>query len=150
MGADAFLRKPVSVEALQAKVDKLNKLLRSKPRAEKASQIIFVRDGLKKIDHRVAVDEIIELCSNGNYVDILTTEKKVTEHTSLKAWENSMERTGRFIRINRAVIVAKRFIGHIQENIVYLKNGNRHAIGRTYQKALRIYMNANLRNNLRK
>src|SRR5690606_1634243 len=119
---------------------KLRKLFKTGGILHDISHKIFVRDALKKIQYAIDAKDIIVVICNGNYVDIVTSTKKVMDHRSLVKMEEQLDATTLFIKISRSVIVAKDSINYIQENYIYLKNGTHHAIGRTFLTAVRAYM----------
>jgi two-component system LytT family response regulator len=72
---------------------------------------------LNKRDVSIRTDDIIYIKSDGNYIQIFTTEKNHLHRITLNNFEKQLD-PQQFFRIHRSIIVNKHYI----RNIKYLKN----------------------------
>jgi DNA-binding LytR/AlgR family response regulator len=105
-----YLVKPISFERFIKAINHYLKIATKtsiKPTAEKelASEddSIFLKDSGKI--HKIHLNEIMYIESDGDYLKFYTKEKKVMVRGSLKSWEKSLPER-QFIRIHNSYIVA--------------------------------------------
>jgi len=93
---------------------------------------IFIKHNSRYL--RVDGNEILWIEAIGDYVEIHTTSKKYTVHTTMKAIEKKMPE-GAFIRVHRSYIVRLASIHEIEDNTLIV-NKKLIPIGKSYRPGL--------------
>lgn len=142
---DGFLVKPVTQAMLLKQLKKLIKKRQlaaqhDPPQIEK----VFVRDGSKRQSVALALTDITHVCGARDYIEIHTGAQMHMAHQTLKGFMKAYEASGRFIRINRSVIVAKEAISGVAEDMVKLTGGESYVIGRKNSEAFQAFYGAHL------
>ncbi|MEP6467646.1 MAG: LytTR family DNA-binding domain-containing protein [Parafilimonas sp.] len=83
-----------------------------------AASSIFIKSGYEQ--HRVELNEILYAESNGNYIDFILADKKITSRLTMSEAEMLLP-VSAFVRIHRSYIVAKKYIIKIEKNAVWIK-----------------------------
>jgi DNA-binding LytR/AlgR family response regulator len=126
-----FLLKPFSFERFLKAIGKLN--WKSEPRLRAQQQ--QKREHFIKIgyDHvRLNFDDIFYLNADGDYCEIITSEKKYLSSEPLKKWTDLLGDDD-FFRIHKSYVINLRKIVKINSSSVYLQNGIELPIGRNFK-----------------
>jgi two-component system LytT family response regulator len=82
-----------------------------------ASSSVFIKSGYEQV--RVELSDILYAESNGNYVDFVLADKKITSRLTMSETEVLLP-ASLFVRIHRSFIVAKKHIHRIEKNTVWI------------------------------
>lgn len=138
-----YLLKPYSDERFYQSLNRAKKLLNNQSRSdEKTSEDYAQRLTIRsagKIEF-VKTDDIIFTKSSGNYVEIITTERKYLMRITLNEFEKALD-PQEFVRIHRSTIVKKDQIKEMQsyfngEQIVIMNSGENLKMSRSYKDSL--------------
>ena len=93
----------------------------------------------------VFIDDILYFKSDGNYVDIITSEKKHLYRISMNELEKTLD-NDQFLRVHRSIILNKYYIKNCtytgnNEYVFLLKNGEKITSSRSYKTAIIAYLN---------
>ena len=93
----------------------------------------------------VFIDDILYFKSDGNYVDIITSEKKHLYRISMNELEKTLDNE-QFLRVHRSIILNKYYIKNCtytgnNEYVFLLKNGEKITSSRSYKTAIVAYLN---------
>src|SRR6266487_637565 len=79
---------------------------------------VFIKSGYEQV--RVELDDILYAESNGNYMQFVLTDKKITSRLTVSEAEALLP-VASFIRIHRSYIVSKKHITKIEKNSVWIQ-----------------------------
>lgn len=138
LNAVDYLLKPVSFERFVSAIDKFNevnyknRIISVVDESNSKAKIINIRD--KNNVHRMNTDEIIYIESFGDYIQLYTSERKITVRSTLHSID-SMLPDNQFVRIHRSTIVS---LDHITSfNASFIRLGEKEfPIGITYKSAV--------------
>ncbi len=82
-----------------------------------SSSSVFIKSGYEQL--RVELDDILYAESNGNYVDFVLRDKKITSRLTMNEAEALLPST-LFTRIHRSYIVANKHITKIEKTTVWI------------------------------
>ena len=85
---------------------------------ENVKDSIFIKSGYDQL--RVALDEILYVESNGNYMQFVTASQKILSRLTMSETEELLPASS-FIRIHRSYIVPKKQITKIEKNSIWIK-----------------------------
>jgi len=93
----------------------------------------------------VFIDDILYFKSDGNYVDIITSEKNHLYRISMNELEKTLDNE-QFLRVHRSIILNKYYIKNCtytgnNEYVFLLKNGEKITSSRSYKTAIVAYLN---------
>jgi len=80
---------------------------------------IFIKTGTEQL--RVMLEEILYVESNGNYMQFILADKKITTRLTMYEAETMLPATS-FVRIHRGYIIAKKHITKIDRGSVWVNN----------------------------
>jgi DNA-binding LytR/AlgR family response regulator len=124
-----YLLKPFSLSRFLKACNKAHEQYELKNKNNTGLPIsVFIKSGYEQI--RVELDEILYAESNGNYMQFVLPDKKITSRLTISEAEALLP-AGIFIRIHRSYIVAKKHINKIEKNNVYI-NGIEIPVGANY------------------
>ncbi len=116
-----YLLKPVNSQRFLKSVNRAKENIEAAQKANSASpledQTIFIKENSQF--SRLDTNKILYVEAYGDYVNIYTTEKKYTVHTTMKNIEQKLDEAN-FMRIHRSYIVQLSKIDSIDENIVFV------------------------------
>lgn len=87
-------------------------------RSDASSSSVFIKSGYEQV--RVALNDILYTESNGNYIDFILPDKKITSRLTMNEAEALLPAI-LFVRIHRSHVVAKKHITKIEKNSVWIK-----------------------------
>jgi two-component system LytT family response regulator len=131
-----YIIKPVSLSRLTLAVSRAKELFDNKDQimetTEKDKNFIFVRSN--SILSKIKLQDIIYIQALGDYVNIITENKRNTVHCTLKSMENKLPEN-KFYRLHRSYLVAMDHIDSVEDNTAY---SGKHMlpIGEQYKKEL--------------
>lgn len=127
-----YLLKPFSFERFLKAVSKIqpNTTTDNTP-AEYSESFVFVKSD--KAIHRIDFDQINFIQADGDFVHIVTEEKKYFISQTLKYWEAILP-SHLFIRVHRSYIINLSKTNQIQGNQIKIKNATI-PIGRSYRNS---------------
>lgn len=79
---------------------------------------VFIKSGYEQL--RVELDDILYAESNGNYMQFVLADKKITSRLTMSEAEALLP-VASFIRIHRSYIVSKKHITKIEKNSVWIQ-----------------------------
>ncbi|HVX26945.1 MAG TPA: LytTR family DNA-binding domain-containing protein [Parafilimonas sp.] len=78
---------------------------------------VFIKSGYEQL--RVALDDILYAESNGNYINFVLADKKITSRLTMSEAETLLP-ASLFVRIHRSYIVAKKHITKVEKTQVWM------------------------------
>ena len=112
-----YLLKPLDFPRFAQAMEKVRaRLARREPARESVGREIFVKDGTKLV--RLALDELIYVKAEANYVEFVSEGGAVLSLMSMKRLEELLP--AEFIRVHRSYIVNRRHIVRIEGAEVFL------------------------------
>ncbi len=82
-----------------------------------SSSSVFIKSGYEQV--RVELNDILYAESNGNYIDFVLADKKITSRLTMSETETLLP-ASLFVRIHRSYIVAKKHITRIEKNNIWV------------------------------
>ena len=115
-----YLLKPFSQARFLKACTKAYELytLKTKEVSAKEATHIFIKSGVEQI--RVELDDILYAESNGNYMQFVLHDKKITSRLTMGEAEELLP-GNKFIRIHRSYIISKNHITKFDKNSVWVK-----------------------------
>jgi DNA-binding LytR/AlgR family response regulator len=112
-----YLLKPFSLSRFLKACNKANEQYELKNKGNNISlpTSVFIKSGYEQL--RVELDEILYAESNGNYMQFVLKDKKITSRLTMSETEALLP-ANFFIRIHRSYIVAKKYISSIKKNSI--------------------------------
>lgn len=125
-----YLLKPFSLSRFLKACNKANEQYELKNKRNNISfpTSVFIKSGYEQL--RVELDEILYAESNGNYMQFVLKDKKITSRLTMSETEALLP-ANFFIRIHRSYIVAKKYISKIEKNSIWI-NKTELAVGAAY------------------
>ena len=106
-----YLLKPLDFPRFAQALEKIRvRLVRREPARESGAREIFVKDGTKLV--RLALDELVYLKAEANYVEFVSESGAVLSLMSMKRLEELLP--AEFMRVHRSYIVNRRHITRIE------------------------------------
>lgn len=127
-----YLLKPLDFPRFIQAVEKIRNRLAPREQARSGTREIFVKDGTKLV--RVALDDLLYVKSEANYVEFVSESGNVLILMSMKRLEELLP--PEFMRVHRSYIVNRQRIVRIEDNSVHLGK-HRIPISETYRDELR-------------
>jgi len=114
-----YLLKPFSLLRFLKACNKANEQheLKNKGNNISSPASVFIKSGYEQL--RVELDEIFYAESNGNYMQFVLKDKKITSRLTMSETEALLP-ANFFIRIHRSYIVAKKYISKIEKNSIWV------------------------------
>lgn len=120
---DRFLKGFHKAKSLQEKIE-------TNPTPK--SEILFLN--VDKTLHKIAVNDILYIESDRNYITVFTKEKKLSYIDSLKNWKEKLS-DKKFIQVHKSFIINSTFVEKISGNELSIQQ-TKIPIGRTYKQQL--------------
>ena len=129
-----YLLKPISFDRFAKAVKKASDYLalKEKKEAETPSTFLFVKSE-KRIE-KIELADIQYIESMGNYINIMTTHKKIVAYLTLKGIESKLP-SDQFIKVHQSFLIPLARIEFIEGNRIKLKDASI-PIGRNYRDAV--------------
>lgn len=131
-----YIIKPVTLSRLTLAVSRAKELFDTKDQIvdinQKDKDYIFVRSN--SILAKIKLSDIIYIQALGDYVNIITPNKRNTVHCTLKSMEEKLP-VNKFYRLHRSYLVATDHIDSVEDNTAYIGK-NQLPIGEQYKKEL--------------
>ncbi|MEO1653621.1 MAG: LytTR family DNA-binding domain-containing protein, partial [Bacteroidota bacterium] len=157
-----YLLKPLEAERFRAALEKARQQLHLEQSEATNAQILQMLKSLNQEENdyrsrfeikekgrliQVQVEDIYCLAAQGNYIELITAEKKYLYRSTMQALENEMDKK-EFIRIHRSYLLNIRYIQSCRylNNHEYrfgLKNGQEIVSGRAYYTQIQDYLAQN-------
>jgi DNA-binding LytR/AlgR family response regulator len=113
-----YLLKPFSLSRFLKACNKaLEQFQLRNKNADASSSSVFVKSGYEQL--RVELNDILYAESNGNYIDFVLKDKKITSRLTMSEAEALLP-SSVFVRIHRSYIVAKKHITKIEKNNIWI------------------------------
>jgi two-component system response regulator LytT len=96
------------------------------------NEVLFLN--VDKTLHKIAVNDILYIESDRNYITVITKEKKLSYIASLKNWKEKLPEK-KFIQVHKSFIINSTFVEKITGNELFIHQ-NKIPIGRTYKQDL--------------
>lgn len=135
-----YLVKPVDFENFKKAVNKAKDFLQFKNSAENKKQENFIMFKSNYIMNKVFLKDICWVEGFGEYIVLVTPLKKYMILDRMSNFEEKFQNLG-FIRIHKSYIVLSSHIVSYDSGNVYLKDGDKLPLGRTYKSFLKTYLN---------
>lgn len=134
-----YLVKPVDFETFRRAVNKAKDFLQFKNSSENKKQEDFIMFKSNYIMNKVFLEDIRWIQGFGEYIILVTPLKKYMILERMSNFEEKFQDLG-FIRIHKSYIVLSSHISSYDAANVYLKDGEKLPLGRTYKSFLKNYM----------
>jgi two-component system response regulator LytT len=134
-----YLVKPVDFETFRRAVNKAKDFLQFKNSSENKKQEDFIMFKSNYIMNKVFLEDIRWIQGFGEYIILVTPLKKYMILERMSNFEEKFQDLG-FIRIHKSYIVLASHISSYDAANVYLKDGEKLPLGRTYKSFLKSYM----------
>ncbi|MES1219964.1 MAG: LytTR family DNA-binding domain-containing protein [Bacteroidota bacterium] len=134
-----YLLKPFSAARFLKACNKANEqyeLRRNISKSSNETSAIFIKSGYEQL--RLELDSLLYVESNGNYVQFVTDQQKITSRLTMTEAETLLPASS-FIRIHRSYIVAKNKIVKFDKNSVWV-NKNELPVGAAYSGNIEKYI----------
>ncbi|MEY8761882.1 LytR/AlgR family response regulator transcription factor [Chryseobacterium tongliaoense] len=135
-----YLVKPVDFETFKKAVNKAKDFLQFKNSTENKKQEDFIMFKSNYIMNKVFLEDIRWIQGFGEYIILITPLKKYMILERMSNFEEKFQDLG-FIRIHKSYIVLSSHISSYDAGNVYLKDGDKLPLGRTYKNSLKTYLN---------
>lgn len=135
-----YLVKPVDFETFKKAINKAKDFLQFKNSAEQEKKEDFIMFKSNYVMHKVLLDDVRWVQGFGEYIILVTPLKKYMILERMSNFEEKFQNLG-FIRIHKSYIVLSSHIGSYDVAYVYLKDGEKLPLGRTYKNSLKAYLN---------
>ncbi len=112
-----YLLKPFSLSRFLKACNKAQEQYQFKNKKSVTTSSVFIKSGYEQL--RVELDDILYAESNGNYIDFVLKDKKITSRLTMNEAEALLP-VSLFVRIHRSYIVAKKHITKIEKNIIWI------------------------------
>jgi DNA-binding LytR/AlgR family response regulator len=115
-----YLLKPFSLSRFLKACNKAQEQweLRQHDNATAIPPAVFIKDGYGQ--QRVELDDILYAESNGNYMQFILKDKKITTRLTMAEAETLLP-AANFIRIHRSYIISKKHLTKIEKNMVWIQ-----------------------------
>jgi two-component system LytT family response regulator len=118
--------KPFEFDRFRIAVEKAEERIKSK---ENQLPYFFIKDGFKNI--RILFDDILLIKGSGNYLDIITKEKKYSPRMTFSDISGSLP-SSQFSRVHQSYIINIGAIEKVENNHVFLK-GHKVPVSNSYR-----------------
>jgi len=113
-----YLLKPFSLSRFLKACNKAQEQFQFRNKSSNtSSSSVFIKSGYEQI--RVELNDIIYAESNGNYIDFVLRDKKITSRLTMSEAETLLS-SFQFIRIHRSYLVAKKHITKIERDTIWI------------------------------
>lgn len=85
--------------------------------SDTASSSVFIKSGYEQI--RVELNDILYAESNGNYIDFVLSDRKITSRLTMSDTEALLP-SSLFVRIHRSYIIAKKHVTKIERTVIWI------------------------------
>ena len=127
-----YIVKPIDFDRFNKAVDKVRERINAQLVESNALESVFVKTD-KRI-YKINTEDILWVEALGDYINIVTQEKKFTVHSTMKAFETKLP-SNSFMRIHRSYIINLNRIKVIEDTIVVIVD-KVIPIGQSYRKSL--------------
>ena len=127
---DYLIKPPTLPRFLRAANKAKDFINNNKGTTDQTTKEIYVK--VKSLLVKIEVDEILWVEALGDYVKVITAEKKFTVHSTMKSIEEKLP-SSQFIRVHRSYIVNFDKITLIEDDIISI-DGNLISLGKSYRK----------------
>ncbi|MCQ9640155.1 LytTR family DNA-binding domain-containing protein [Chryseobacterium sp. WG14] len=135
-----YLVKPVDFETFRKAVTKAKDFLQFKKSTKDQKKEDFIMFKSNYIMNKVLLEDIKWIQGFGEYIILITHLKKYMILERMSNFEEKFQNLG-FIRIHKSYIVLSSHISSYDTANVYLKDGEKLPLGRTYKNSLKAYLN---------
>nr|WP_314498967.1 LytTR family DNA-binding domain-containing protein [uncultured Chryseobacterium sp.] len=135
-----YLVKPVDFDTFKKAVSKARDFLQFKKSADDKNQEDFIMFKSNYIMNKVFLEDIKWIQGFGEYIILVTSFKKYMILDRMSNFEEKFKDLG-FIRIHKSYIVLSYHISSYDTGNVYLKDGEKLPLGRTYKSLLKAHLN---------
>lgn len=126
-----YLLKPIRQERFNEAVEKAKKLICG-DQVSVLTQIITIPGKHKGSFIKIKLGDIFYIKSDGNYMTLVLNNKNYIFISSLEKLLEQFS-SKHFIRVHRSYLINTNKVSSIQGNLIYMENGNKIPIGRTYR-----------------
>ncbi|MDC8105396.1 LytR/AlgR family response regulator transcription factor [Chryseobacterium sp. PTM-20240506] len=134
-----YLVKPVDFETFRKAINKAKDFLQFKNSAEHSEKEDFIMFKSNYIMNKVFLKDILWVQGFGEYIILVTSLKKYMILDRMSNFEEKFQAFG-FIRVHKSYIILASHIESYDVKSVYLKNGDKIPLGRTYKKILKEHL----------
>lgn len=134
-----YLVKPVDFETFKKAINKAKDFLKFKNSEEQTEKEDFIMFKSNYIMNKVFLKDILWVQGFGEYIILVTPLKKYMILDRMSNFEEKFSAFG-FIRIHKSYIVLSSHISSYDSANVYLKEGDKLPLGRTYKSFLKNHL----------
>ncbi|MBB6372099.1 LytR/AlgR family response regulator transcription factor [Chryseobacterium shigense] len=135
-----YLVKPVDFDTFRKAINKAKDFLQFKNSTEHQKKEDFIMFKSNYVMNKVLLDDVRWVQGFGEYIILVTHLKKYMLLERMSNFEEKFQNLG-FIRIHKSYIVLSSHISSYDTAHVYLKDGEKLPLGRTYKNSLKAYLN---------
>lgn len=135
-----YLVKPVDLDTFKKAVSKARDFLQFKKSADEQKQEDFIMFKSNYIMNKVLLEDVRWIQGFGEYIILVTSFKKYMILDRMSNFEEKFKNLG-FIRIHKSYIVLSSHIRSYDTGSVYLSDGEKLPLGRTYKSLLKAHLN---------
>ncbi|WP_333624257.1 LytTR family DNA-binding domain-containing protein [Sphingobacterium siyangense] len=129
-----YLVKPIRQERFDQAMEKVFKLILA-DQVSILDQNITIPGKNKGNYIKIRLGDVCYITSDSNYMTAIVKEKRYIFISSLEKIDEQFP-SNHFIRVHRSYLINMNKITSIQGNLVYMENGDKIPIGRTYRKTV--------------
>lgn len=134
-----YLVKPVDFETFRKAIHKAKDFMKFKNSSEEAEKEDFIMFKSNYIMNKVFLKDILWVEGFGEYIVLVTPLKKYMILERMSNFEEKFQAFG-FIRVHKSYIVLSSHIESYDVKNVYLKDGDKVPLGRTYKTGLKDHL----------
>lgn len=115
-----YLLKPFSLTRFLKACNKAHEQFELRKNSNNATEpaAVFIKSGYEQL--RVELNDILYAESNGNYIQFVLADKKITSRLTMNDAEALLPAAS-FVRIHRSYIVSRKYISKIEKNSVWIQ-----------------------------
>lgn len=128
-----YLVKPFSFDRFLKAINKAKERMEdAEITSDENEKTIFLN--VDKTLHKIAINKILYIESERNYITVVTEKQRLSNIDSLKNWNAKLPES-HFIQVHKSFIINSLFVNKISGNTIFIKE-NKIPIGRTYKQDL--------------
>jgi DNA-binding LytR/AlgR family response regulator len=132
--ATDFLLKPISYERFEKAIDKVTKHQPKLKSSEEDKKYLFIKT--KNGYEKICASDILFIEAMGDYVQIVTANKKHVEYTTMKKVEDLLSNFPNIVRVHRSYFVNVDHLKSVDENVILLETGKHIPLSKTYKSLI--------------
>ncbi|QPH38199.1 LytR/AlgR family response regulator transcription factor [Pedobacter endophyticus] len=128
-----FLLKPFDFKKFESKT------LSMIDRSAIEPAFICVKAKENKAITKIYLDDIFFIEAKRNHVQISMKETSILVISNISEMEKQLRDTHSFLKIHKSIIASRKYIESFKDDFIYLKNGRKLSVGKTYKNEIATY-----------